>query len=78
MELQRLIPHHRLQQILRWLEVVPRPVEGLFCLGLSLLVVKSLEVGVLQALLHGVAFLRVENEHLGKQIQSNRVRLRVQ
>jgi hypothetical protein len=46
-ELQRFIPHHFLKKILRWLKVVPSPIEGLFRLGLGLLVVKTFKVGVL-------------------------------
>lgn len=75
MELERLFPDHGLQQILGRLEVVPGPVEGFVALRLHLLVVEALKVGVLEALLHSVALLRIEYQHLAQEIQSHRVGL---
>jgi len=77
-ELQRLVPHHLLQQLLRGLEVVPSPVEGLLGLGLGLFIVQAFEVGVLQALLHGVAFFGVEDQHLAEQVERHWVCLWIQ
>ena len=61
MELERLIPHHFLKKVFRWLEIIPGPVKWLFGFGLSLLVVKTFEVGVLESLFDGVSLLRVED-----------------
>lgn len=64
-----LIPDHLLQLVLRWLEVVPGPVERIRALVVGQVDVdeKLFEVGVLQAVFHRVTFLRVEDEHLLKQ-----------
>lgn len=66
MEFQGLVPDHLLEDFLGGLEVVPAPVEWLFAFGLDLLVVEAFEVRVLQALLHRVPLLGVENQHLAK------------
>lgn len=78
MKLKRLIVDHLLQYLFRRLEVVPRPVERLLALGLGLLVVQALEVRVLQALFHRVAFLRVEHQHFTQEVKRHGVRLGVE
>ena len=77
-EFERLLVDHILEDLLRWLEIVPCPVECFLALRLSLLIMKSFEVGVLQTLLDRVALLRVENQHFREKVQRYRVRLWIQ
>lgn len=74
-ELQRLIPHHSLQKLFSWLEVVPAPVEWLLAFWLHLFVVQPFEVWVLEALLDCVPLFWIEYQHFTEEIQSNWVRL---
>lgn len=65
-EFQGLVPDHLLQAFLCWLEVIPTPIEWLLTLGLDLLIVQAFEVRVFKALLDGVPFFGVENQHFSK------------
>ena len=75
MEVKRLIPYHFLQELLSWLEVVPRPVELSWALIVRQLDINEefLKVWMLEAVLHGVPLLRVKYEHLLEQAVSIRV-----
>lgn len=77
MVLQGFVPDHFLELVLGGLEVVPGPVEGLKALVVGQVDIdeKLFEVGVLEAVLDGVALLGVEHQHLLKQAVSVRVRL---
>jgi hypothetical protein len=70
--LERLVPDHVLQLVLRGLEVVPSPVEGLLALVVDEVDVHEqfFEVGVLEAVFDRVALLWVEHEHLLQQAVS--------
>ena len=66
---------HLLQNFLRWLEIVPRPVEWLLTDWLCGLVVQAFEVWMGQTLLHIVSFQWAEVHCLAKQVKCNRVAL---
>jgi hypothetical protein len=66
MELKRLVPHHLLKYLLRRLKVVPAPVERFLAFRLYLFVVQTLEVWMLQALLHRIALFWVKDQHFAE------------
>jgi len=71
-EVLRLIPYHLLKPLLGGLEVVPLPVENArrFFTGLVHVV---LEVHVVEALLHRVSLVGVEDQHLPEEVKGGGV-----
>ena len=78
MEVKGLVPDHLLQELLRRLEVIPRPVErrGALVVRKFNIDEQLFEVWMLEAVLDGVPLLRIEDEHLLKETVSVGVCLR--
>ena len=78
MVFERFIVDHILKNVPGRLEIVPGPIEGILALRLSLFVVQTFEIGVLQALLDSVSFFRVEDQQLAEQVEGHWVCLGIE
>jgi len=72
MVLKGFVPDHILKLVLGGFEVVPSPVERLYALIISQVDIDKelLEIGMLEAILHGVPLLRIKHKHLLEQAVS--------
>jgi hypothetical protein len=72
----RLVPYHFLQSFLGRLKIVPLPVEDSRSFFTRFVHV-VLEIHVVEAFFHRVAFVRVEDKHFAEEVQGGRVSVRI-
>ena len=68
MEEETLLVYHVLKDIFCWLKAVPRPIEHLLADDFLFFVMEAVEIRMRKTLLHSVPLIRIESQHLRKEI----------